>query len=95
MNKVYLYVGLWVLNIFDCLTTMAIINLAGIEAEANPIMRWILVNWGVGGMWVVKGSILSLLAAFKLDTFSTHFWIVLNTIFSLVVIFNLIGLILL
>ena len=87
-TKLHLLIFFIILNIFDGLTTMIILNQSG--TEINPIMSFIITNWSYFGMWATKIWILVMLGCFC-RKFSEHFYITLVTVLTSVVLFNLGG----
>lgn len=50
-----LFAGLW---LADTATTISLVSQFGVEMEANKLMRWVMVNWGIGGFTAVKAGTL-------------------------------------
>ncbi len=90
-KKSYLYLFFVLLNVFDCLTTMAVMNHGGVEV--NPAMVLIINNYSYVGMWAVKALVL-LPIGFFLEKLSECSYVILITVFTAVVTTNLIGMIL-
>ena len=90
-TKIYLFVMLIVLNIFDCLTTTIVLNSYGTQAELNPTMRYIIEQVGLSGMWWAK-AIIILPLGFFINRLSEEFFVILNLVFTLIVAINLVGL---
>lgn len=44
---------LWVVNMIDVFYTRSLMT-AGIASEANPLMDWVITNYGFGGLGVFK-----------------------------------------
>jgi hypothetical protein len=57
--KALLTLAFGCLWIADACVTGVFVKKHGLEMEANPIMRWVLEQWGFGGMMMVKFVVLS------------------------------------
>ena len=50
------------MNIIDCLYTDAALSRGG--EEANPVMNWLLLRYGMGGIFAAKAAALVFMACF-------------------------------
>jgi hypothetical protein len=77
---------LWVA---DAITTAAFVNKHGLEMEANPIVRWVMEQWSVGGLFMFKFVVL----AFWISVAQKAHWgihVALNVIMAVVVYMGII-----
>lgn len=73
--------GLW---IADAIVTAAFVNKHGLEMEANPVVRWVMEQWSVGGLFMFKFVVL----AFWISVAQKAHWGIhaaLNVIMAIVV----------
>lgn len=78
--------GLW---IADAIATAAFVNKHGLEMEANPIVRWVMEQWSVGGLFMMKFVVL----AFWIAVANRAHWGIhaaLNVIMAIVVCMGII-----
>ena len=60
MIPVLLYI-LFILNMIDATLTSMIISDYGTQAELNPIMRFVLEQFGLAGMYLMKAFMIAFL----------------------------------
>lgn len=85
--KTFLFLILLALNLLDATITSALVELYGPEAEANPLLRYLINRVGIVGAMAVKIPFLAVLFAFR-DRINIKIWLVLNIIYSSVVLYG-------
>lgn len=85
--KTFLFLILLALNLLDATITSALVELYGPEAEANPLLRYLINQVGIVGAMAVKIPFLAVLFAFR-DRINIKIWLVLNIIYSSVVLYG-------
>lgn len=59
-SKLLLTLSFGILHMADAIVTGAFVNKHGLEMEANPLMYYIIANYGFGGMFIFKFATLAL-----------------------------------
>jgi len=75
------------LNVLDLLTTTLVVSEIGYTAEMNPFLRWVIFNFGMVGVFLVK--VVGVAMVFKMKRLIRPIVLfVINVIFMAVVIGN-------
>lgn len=83
-SKTLLTLTFGCLWIADAIATAAFVNKHGLEMEANPVVRWVMEQWSVGGLFMFKFVVL----AFWISVAQKAHWGIhaaLNVIMAIVV----------
>jgi hypothetical protein len=59
-SKLLLTLTFGILHVADAVVTGAFVNKHGLDMEANPLMHYIIANYGFGGMFMFKFVTLAL-----------------------------------
>lgn len=88
----------WLLNMVDAALTATFVGKTGYFREGNPLVRWVIDNYGIGTMFwgkFVVGTLIALscMRAMKEDSrYVKIFVTIIGTVYTLLLIYWLAGL---
>ncbi len=86
-NWMFLFYAFIVLNALDLASTALVINVLGPAAEMNIFIRWVIVEYGMFGVFLVKA--LGIVIIYKMRQYIRDLVLfVINVIFTVVVVGN-------
>jgi len=97
--SLFLLASLMVLNILDTIITQGLVSSLGIGLEANPLMKWVIIEYGFGAVCFLKGMlIIALISCVILVRLKALVWInislmIVNMVYIMPVVIGIAGLI--